>query len=309
MVNNVVAAGPSFSTGADLYSNLLQSCPNRSIAGLRKMAELILLKNYSINTLNAYCEQVVIFAQYFEASDISLLRTDHVRDYFLSLLASKSICNKVYLIRYSAVKFFYVQCLGQTEFFSDIPRAKREVSIPKVLSDIDLFCIITNTANLKHKAMIMLAYGAGLRVSEVSSLKISDIDSKQMRILVRCSKNLKDRYVPLCPILLECLRNYFRSLKIKPLVYLFEGEFAGNPYPVRSIQKVFHNAKLAAGIESECTFHSLRHGFATDCLKNGVDLYSISSMLGHKSLAATSVYLHLDCKNLERKSPLYNKIL
>jgi len=152
--------------------------------------------------------------------------------------------------------------------------------------------------NLKHKAILFTAYSAGLRVSEVVKLKLNDIDSKRMQIFIERAKSKKDRYVKLSVLLLDVLRAYLKQCSIKPKVYLFEGQFAGTPYSVRSAQMIFENAKEKAGIIKEAGFHALRHSFATHLLEKGTDIKYIKEILGHFSIKTTERYLHLKKEDL-----------
>jgi len=165
-----------------------------------------------------------------------------------------------------------------------------------------LFKAITN---LKHKAIVFTAYSAGLRVSEVVNLKISDIDSGRMTIFIAKAKGKKDRVVHLSPLLLDILRAYLRKEKPKPLLYLFEGAKKGEPYSIRSAQQIFIDAKSRAGISKAVPFHGLRHSFATHLLEKGVDIKYIKEILGHFDIRTTERYLHVAKKDLVNiSSPL-----
>ena len=126
--------------------------------------------------------------------------------------------------------------LKQEKFFFDIPRSKKPLLLPKVLNEAEVGRLFNALPNRKHKAILFTAYSAGLRVSEVARLKISDIDSGRMQILIRQAKGKRDRYVNLSPVLLDLLRNYLRSCKHKPKEYLFESEYTLTPYPTRTLQ-------------------------------------------------------------------------
>jgi integrase/recombinase XerD len=146
--------------------------------------------------------------------------------------------------------------------------------------------------------MLFTAYSAGLRVSEVAALKIKDIDSGRMQILVEQAKGKKDRYVTLSPVLLDILRSYIKKYKPKPRIYLFESEQTGTGYPTRTIQRVFQLAKEKAGIKKEVGINSLRHSFATHLLEKGTDIRYIKDILGHFDIRTTERYLHVSKKDL-----------
>ena len=145
--------------------------------------------------------------------------------------------------------------------------------------------------------MLKITYSAGLRVSETAHLKISDIDSSRMQVRVHQGKGRKDRYTLLSKNLLEELRRYYKGYR--PTSWLFEGQKKDTPISVRGIQKAFNQAKKRAGLRKPATVHTLRHSFATHLLEDGANLFVIQRLLGHSSLKATSVYLHLQRENLE----------
>lgn len=156
--------------------------------------------------------------------------------------------------------------------------------------------------NLKHQAMLMLAYAAGLRVSEIVALKLTDIDSDRMCINIRRAKGKKDRVVALSPVLLDHLRDYFRAYR--PKEWLFEGQ-GGGQYSVRSVQQVFKDAKALAGVKTPGGIHTMRHSFATHLLESGTDIRFIKDLLGHNSLGTTLRYTHVSLKQITLiKSPL-----
>ena len=146
--------------------------------------------------------------------------------------------------------------------------------------------------------MLFTAYSSGLRVSEIVNLKISDIDSVRMQILVQRAKGKKDRYVNLSPLLLDILRQYIREYKPPPRVYLFESEQTLTAYPTRTVQQIFSNAKRNAGLRKEVGIHSLRHSFATHLLDKGTDIRYIKDLLGHFNIRTTERYLHVSKKQL-----------
>ena len=173
------------------------------------------------------------------------------------------------------------------------------MQLPKILSEQELTRLFNAITNKKHKAILFMAYSAGLRVSEVLSMKLQDIDSNRMQLFVEKSKGKKDRYVPLSPILLDVLRNYIKLCKPRPQVYLFEGQgVPGTQYSARSAQKIFQLARLKAGIKKEVSFHSMRHSFATHILEKGVDIRYIKDILGHFSIKTTERYLHVKKEQL-----------
>ena len=143
--------------------------------------------------------------------------------------------------------------------------------------------------SLKHRTLLTIAYAAGLRVSEATHLKVTDIDSQRMMLRVDQGKGQKDRYVMLSPRLLESLRTYWRT--VHPTLRLFPGEIPGQPITRDAVGQACQKALRASGIAKPITPHSLRHAFATHLLESGTDLRTIQLLLGHRSLATTSRYL------------------
>ena len=172
----------------------------------------------------------------------------------------------------------------------------------------EIMQMIDGVANLKHRTILMLLYSSGMRVSEISGLKIADIDSKNMRIKIVQGKGCKDRYTIMSQQVLLELRAYY--LIYKPKEYLFNGDRLGKPYSVRSIQHLMQKALTKAGLENKhFTIHTIRHSFATHLLDNGTDLHTIKELLGHSSLQTTMKYMHLTCRRTEGIFNPYNALL
>ena len=162
---------------------------------------------------------------------------------------------------------------------------------------------MNTTSNLKHKAILIIIYSAGLRISEAIVLKIQDIDSKRMQIRVHQSKGKKDRYTLLSEKALTVLRAYFQEYR--PKHWLFEGQEPASQYATRSIQNIFKAAASKAGIRKKVSVHTLRHSFATHLLENGTDIRYIQNLLGHESSKTTEIYTHITTKGFNQlKSPL-----
>jgi integrase/recombinase XerD len=220
------------------------------------------------------------------------LTTDDVKSYLLKCL-NQGLKENTLHSRINALKFYYEQVLKRDKFFVDIPRPKKAQQLPNVLGENEITRLFNAVTNKKHKAILFMAYSAGLRVSEVINMKLKHIDSDRMQIFVERSKGKKDRYVNLSPILLDVLRKYIQLAEPKPTEYLFEGQFPGSIYSARSAQNIFHMARKAAGIKKDVTFHSLRHSFATHILEKGIDIRYIKDILGHFNIKTTERYLHV----------------
>jgi site-specific recombinase XerD len=184
-----------------------------------------------------------------------------------------------------------------------VPFGKRPKTLPTVLSRQEVDQLLQCTANLKHRTFLMTLYAAGLRLSEAANLKISDIDSHRMQLRVACGKGRKERLVPLSPRLLQELRTYW--IKYRPSQYLFPGKSPDRPYADTSIQKAIKQSARTAGIKKRVHPHVLRHSYATGLLEAGVDLLTISRLLGHASFTTTMIYLHCRREHLQSApSPL-----
>ena len=184
-----------------------------------------------------------------------------------------------------------------------VPFGKRPKKLPTVLGRQEVDRLIQCTANLKHRTFLMTLYSAGLRFSEAAALRIPDIDSKRMMIRVANGKGSKERLIPLSPRLLKELRIYW--LKYKPTDLLFPGKKPGKPYADTTIRKAMKDAGVKAGIKRRIYPHVLRHSYATGLLEAGVDLLTISKLLGHASFITTMVYLHCRREHLHSApSPL-----
>jgi len=163
--------------------------------------------------------------------------------------------------------------------------------------------ILSSVDNIKHKAILMLIYSAGLRVGEVVKLKPEDIDSKRMLIHIKGSKGRKDRYTILSETALEILREYWREYK--PRKWLFEGARPGRYLSIRTVEKILEHACEKANIRKDVSVHTLRHSFATHLLEGGTDLRYIQELLGHKDSKTTEIYTHVSIKSIGKiKSPL-----
>lgn len=193
-----------------------------------------------------------------------------------------------------ALKFFFDIVLGRTAEAITIPYAHTPQRQPEILSREELARLFEAAANLRTRTLLMTAYAAGLRVSEVCALRVADIDSAPDRMCIRvvAGKGGKDRYTLLSPSLLEALRVYWRICK--PRVWLFpRATDAAQPFDISSAQRAYYRARDRAGITKTGGIHTLRHAFATHLLEAGVDLATLAKLLGHGHLSTTQRYLHL----------------
>ena len=253
------------------------------------------LKNYSPKTRVCYLASVKSFALHFHRSP-DQLSDEEIREYLHYLIQEKKASQSAISQTYSALKFLYETTLKRDWNGFRIPRSKMGKRLPMVLSQQEIQAIFSATRNLKHRALLMTIYSAGLRVSEAVHLKVSDIDSQRMVIRVQQGKGEKDRYTLLAKRTLEVLRDYWRAYR--PEEWLFPGQPAKGSLCVSTVQRIFEKVLDQAGIKKPATVHTLRHSFATHLLEAGTDLYHIQHLLGHKSPQTTTIYLHLSRKDL-----------
>ncbi len=253
------------------------------------------LKNYSPKTRSCYLASVKSFALHFHRSPAEL-GDQEIREYLHYLIQEKKVSQSAISQSYSALKFFYETTLKRDWNGFRIPRVKMGKKLPVVLSLQEIQAILSAARNLKHRALLMTTYSAGLRVSEVVHLKVSDIDSQRMMIRVQQGKGEKDRYTLLARRTLEVLREYWRSYR--PKDWLFPGQPAKGSLSVSAVQRIFEKVLDQAGIKKHATVHTLRHSFATHLLEAGTDLYHIQRLLGHTTPKTTAIYLHLSRKDL-----------
>jgi integrase/recombinase XerD len=271
----------------------------------QRMREDLQLRGFSLHTQKEYLMRVTLFARYFKKLPDKLGEKE-VKEYFLHLVRDKHASYGVLNMTYCALKFIYTVTLGRPWEVEKIPRVKRPVKMPVILDKGEVRRLIVLTENLKHKAILMMAYSSGLRISEVAHLKVGDIDTARMTVLVRQGKGKKDRYTILSKVALGTLTQYCETYR--PASWLFPGATPGRPITESSIGFVMRAAKKRAGIMKRATIHTLRHSFATHLLEQGTDIRSVQSLLGHRSIMTTIVYLHVSPKSLSRvTSPLDTK--
>ncbi|HEU0112390.1 MAG TPA: site-specific integrase [Flavisolibacter sp.] len=271
---------------------------NGNIAALKRFIEQLQLKAYSAATIRTYRNEFLQLLQLLGEKHVNELTQDDLRRYMLYAMYKQGIKENTAHSRLNALKFYFEQVLGREQFFWEIPRPKKKNELPKIFSQDEVAAIINHTHNKKHKAMLMLAYSAGLRISEVVSLRTVDVDSKRMTILIRQAKGKKDRLASLSPVLLIMLREYAKEYKPDKRGFLFEGVNKGTCYSTRSLQEVMQAAKKKAGILKPGSIHGLRHSFATHLVDRGTDISMIQKLLGHNSIKTTLRYLHTSNKDL-----------
>lgn len=257
---------------------------------------------YSLNTQTTYRSAILDFAFYYHGKDIAELSKEDIEKYLEHLIEEKKYSPSALNIALSAIKFLYEKVWLNARKVYKIKRAKKEQQLPAVFGESEIKKILNAVENPKHKTMLSLSYAAGLRVSEITAMKIADIDSSRMVINIRQAKGKKDRQVMMGDKLLEILRHYAKEYK--PKVWLFEGQY-GEQYSDRSVQMVISAAKKKAGVNKKGSIHALRHSFATHLIEGGTDIFSIKELLGHTNIRTTTKYIHVSKKHISKiQSPL-----
>lgn len=266
----------------------------------QRMIEDMQLRNLTPETQRNYVHHVANFAKHFGLSP-EVLDLEAVREYQLYLLNERKLSPETINQYISSVKFLYLTTLEMPWTDEYFPRVRRPLKLPVVLSQEEILAFFDHIPSVKYRAALMTAYGAGLRVSEVVSLRIGDVDSQRNLIRIEQGKGQKDRYIMLSPRLLEVLRRYWRVTqphrpKPQPTEYLFPSWRTDHHLCQTSLQLACREAALRAGIRKRVTVHTLRHSFATHLLENGADIRTIQVLLGHSQIDTTARYTSVSPK-------------
>ena len=274
---------------------------------LQKVKNLLLLRKCSDRTVSNYLSCINRFKNYYKRKDLKKLNEDDILEYlkknFINIGCSAATIN----VNRAAIKYYYLVNFNKN--FSNIllPQTKIPSRFPKIISKQDFIKMFNSEFNLKHKLWIMLAYGSGVRISEVASLKVSDILSKEHKIRVIGKVN-KEIYAPLPDFTLKLLRLYWIQNKDKITNnYFFPGKYkATKDTCITSfgIKEAFEKIKENNNLDNSITFHTLRHSYATEFIKNGGDIWELKNILGHSSINTTSMYLHMAENFKDIYSPL-----
>lgn len=273
---------------------------------LSRMKEDILLRGLSQNTLESYISNARIFLDYCNRPTEQLNEHD-IRNFLWYLIKEKKSSPGTVNTYSAAIRFLFAVTFNRTLNYLQIPRQKKRKTFPEILTREEVSAIIESCQNIKHKAMLMVVYSSGLRVSEAAALKIQHIDSKTMRLFVDCGKGGKDRYTLLSEACLNVLREYWKMYLPKhPEGWLFLGTYKVSHITSDGIESAFNKAVKRTAITKNVSIHTLRHAFATHLLEDGVTLLQIKELLGHASIKSTTIYLHLANLTSDIKSPLDN---
>jgi len=268
-----------------------------------RMAEDLRLKNYSLATQTEYLRCARHFTDYFNRSPLRLGEAD-IRKFLLHLTDEKKASPATVKMHVAAVTFLYSVTLNQPQKVARLVWPKVPRTLPDILSGPEAERLLNAVESLKHRVILMTAYGAGMRIGEACSLMTIDIDSSRMVIHIRDGKRGHDRYVMLSPVLLQALREYWRQFRPEGPA-LFPGEKEGTCIHPETVRDALRQALVKAGIKKRVTPHSLRHAFATHLLEAGADIRTIQRLLGHGSIRSTARYTHVSTKHIaSTPSPL-----
>jgi site-specific recombinase XerD len=256
----------------------------------RRMAEDMLVRNMAQKTIDSYTYHVERFARH-SGRPLEELGPEEIRSFQLYLIQERQSSWSAFNQAVCGLRFLYRVTLPRPWVVEQVPFGKRPKRLPSVLGSDEVSQLLACVPVLKHRVVLTTLYAAGLRLTEGTHLRVTDIDSPRMQLNVRLGKGAKQRLVPLSPRLLAELRQYWRQ--DRPRDYLFPGKTADVPLSSTTIQKACQRAAAMAKIVKPVTPHTLRHSYATGLLEAGVDLLTIGQLLGHKSFMTTMIYLHV----------------
>jgi integrase/recombinase XerD len=280
----------------------------KTISPLRqRMIEDMHMRKLNPRTQSAYLRHVSALGEFLDHSPHTATSED-LRRYQLHMVDTGRASGNINA-NLSGLRFFFEVTLDDANRLKKIKRVHQPRRIPQILSVEEVTCLIEAAGSLKNQAALSIAYGAGLRRNEVVHLKIGDIDSDRMILRVEQGKGAKDRNAMLSPTMLTLLRDWYRFAQKHNCMlnggWLFPGQDPVNPLTARQLNRIFHQACDAAGIDKKVTLHSLRHSFATHLLESGVDIRVIQVLLGHEKLTTTARYSQVATSTLrEVKGPL-----
>jgi integrase/recombinase XerD len=271
-----------------------------------KMIQDLQLRRLAPGTCERYVDCARAFAAYHMRPPEEMGEVE-VRLYLLHLAMDKQVAPSTQKMHVAAIKFLYIETLHRPEVVASIPWPKVRQKLPPILSGSEIDRLLAALESIKYRAIVMTAYGSGLRISEVCGLRVGDIDSKRMLILVR-GKGGRDRYVPLPERVLCTLRRYWvaekrqvpKDPKERQSRPLFAGQQPGTCVSASAVRDNLHKAARKAGITKSVTPHVLRHSFGTHLLELGTDLRVIQMLLGHASIRTTVRYTRVTDKHLAR---------
>jgi site-specific recombinase XerD len=285
-----------------VVENIMRQIPESVQTYMNAMVDYMLALNYSHNTIRNYANSFSVFMRDHGYRNPDLISKQEVVTY-LGGLMKKGYASSTGSMMVNALLFYYKVVLMKEDYEINLPRPKAEKKLPVVLTMAECYSIFKCVENPKHKLLLLLAYGAGLRLSELIHLKWTDILLAEHKIHIKGAKGKKDRIVGLPMIAIEYLHHYRNVYHSEE--WVFEGQYKGEAYSAKSVQVIMQRAIKKAGLEKRATVHTLRHSFATHSLEMGIDIRYIQQLLGHSSIMTTTIYTHLTQKAVDRiQSPL-----
>ncbi len=277
-----------------------RECPREMVDKLREL-------RYSEQTVKTYTSLFEEFINFYPLLEMKTIGEQQIIQFIRYLVTDRKVSSSYQNQSINAIKFYYERVLGGQRKFYFLERPNKEKQLPVVCSEQEITAILKATDNLKHRAILMTIYSAGLRISEAIALRLTDIDADRMQIRVQQAKGKKDRYTLLSKKTLDILTTY--QQEFKPSYWLFEGQSSvpGKTvqYSTTSIGAILKQAVSKAGVKKKVTVHTLRHSFATHLLEHGTDLRYIQHLLGHENPKTTQIYTHITTKGFDQlKSPL-----
>lgn len=255
----------------------------------QKMMDAMQVRGFSVRTHQSYLAAVRDLARYYHRSP-DQLNVDELQAYFLYLVKERGLSSASCRLYLNGIRFLYLQVLGWDAFEVTLHTPKVAQRIPELLTRVEVGQILSAPRNPKHRMLLTVCYGCGLRVSELVALKVRDIDSERHLLRIEQGKGAKDRQVVLSDTLLQQLRGYWK--RCHPTRWLFPGRDPETPMGITSAQKVFTHAKRCVAIDKVGGIHSLRHAYATHQLEAGLPVHQLQRLLGHQNLQSTLRYVH-----------------
>jgi integrase/recombinase XerD len=270
---------------------------------LAKLMFDVELRGLSKHTQAEYYSKVKLFQEHYDKPATELGEED-IRQFLHYLTTEKKLFPASVNTYNSGLRFLYGVTFNTKLNLKQIPRHRKQRKFPDILTKEEIQGIFNACDNLRDKCILMTLYGAGLRLSEVAALKVSDIDSNKMQLFIRNAKGSKDRYAILSQANLDILRTYWKAYRPKEWLF-YSRNNTGTHITSRAVQNLFHKYVTKAEISKNVTVHSMRHSFATHLLESGISIFHIKQLLGHSDISSTCFYLHLlKIESLNVKSPL-----
>jgi integrase/recombinase XerD len=290
----------------EIRNLLIQSFGHERIIDCSAMLDRLSIelkaRKFSVSTIRNYTEAVTRFLQTGTKLPDQVSHQE-IKEYLVSLHEKENLAPRTVNLHAAAITFFYNNVMNNPSAVKTVPRMKTGRQLPKVYSENDMEKMLSAGMNPKHRLMLMMAYGCGLRLSELRHLKKNDVQIDRDLIIVRQGKGKKDRIVMLDPVIKTEMQRYLKTNQCS--TYLFEGYAVGRPLTKTTISKIYQHACEKAGITRQGGIHTLRHSFATHLLEHGTDLRIIQELLGHANSKTTEIYTHVSSKVISKiKSPI-----